>query len=240
MARRAPPEDRVAAMFDSIVGRYDVLNDLLSLGTARWWRRRAAGSLGLPSGSIVLDLGCGTGRLTERLARAHRVVGVDVSHRMLGAASGFVPAELPAWFVRGSAFHLPFPDGSVDGMASTFVLRNLEDLPAALSEVARVIRPGGRLVLLDLVRPARPPQRWGFDAYFGSVAPLLGRLTGQTEAYRYLVGSLDQIPSPDAVCRRIEEAGFTRCATRSHMFGAVTLWLATRRGQPEPARRPSS
>jgi demethylmenaquinone methyltransferase / 2-methoxy-6-polyprenyl-1,4-benzoquinol methylase len=228
MVRRAPPEDRVAAMFDSIVGRYDLLNDLLSLGTARWWRRVAAGSLRLPPGSVVLDLGCGTGRLAERLARAHRVFGVDVSHGMLLAARASVPPTLPVRFVRGSAFHLPFAERSLDGVGSAFVLRNLDDHPAAFSEAARVIRPGGRLVLLDLVRPARFPERWGFDAYFGSVAPLLGRLTGQPDAYRYLVGSLDQIPPRGDVCRMIEEAGFTRCSIRARMFGAVAVWSATR------------
>jgi demethylmenaquinone methyltransferase / 2-methoxy-6-polyprenyl-1,4-benzoquinol methylase len=156
-------------MFDSLVERYDLLNDVLSVGLVRWWRRSTAAALGSNSGMRVLDLGCGTGRLGARLSPRHRVIGLDVSGPMLAEAR----RQSPGWLglVQGSAFRLPFRDASFDGSASAFVLRNLDDLPKALSELARVVAPGGRVALLDITEPSRPMGR-GCSTHTSGPLPL--------------------------------------------------------------------
>jgi demethylmenaquinone methyltransferase / 2-methoxy-6-polyprenyl-1,4-benzoquinol methylase len=215
-------------MFDDIVGRYDLLNGLLSLGLDRVWRRAAVRAVPLAPGDRILDLGCGTGDLTLQLARAGaRPVGLDLSHRMLVEAGRKVaPARA---LVQGSAFSLPFADGSFAGAVSGFVLRNLNDLPRAFDELARVIRPGGRIGLVDITEPRSRLVRRGFDAYFGTVAPALGGLIGKREAYRYLARSLGQLPPPTEVCRMLEAAGFREATGHALTGGMVTLFAGTRR-----------
>lgn len=217
-------------MFDRIAPRYDLLNDIISLGLDRWWRRSAARALHVEPGSRVLDLGCGTGKLGALLARRGcEVVGVDVSSEMLsrarrGSGSG------GQRFVLASAFHLPFPHAAFQGAASGFVLRNLRDLPAAFAELARVLAPGSRIAMVDLTEPPNRAVRWGFDAYFGTVAPALGRVAGQGEAYRYLVRSLGQIPPAPRVRAMLADAGFVASAVRPLTAGTATLFTATRSG----------
>ena len=213
-------------MFDEVAGRYDVINDVLSLGLDRWWRRRAIGALGSAPEDWALDLGCGTGGLTFLLSRKTRVVGVDVSAAMLQHAER--AARGTVRLVQGSAFRLPFRDGVFGNVASAFVLRNLDDLPAAFAELARVTSPSGNIALLDATEPRGRVFRRLFDAYFTTVAPLLGRLAGRPDAYRYLAGSLGQIPPPPEVCRLLRQAGFGRCQARPLTLGAVVLFTATR------------
>jgi len=215
-------------MFDGLLERYDLVNDLLSLGLDRWWRRVAAGPV---AGAIaprarVLDLGCGTGRLGLLLTGRARVVGADVSHGMVIRARA--RARGRAAFVQASAFALPFPDGAFEAVLSGFVLRNLDDLPGAFAEMARVIAPGGELVALDITGPSGPRLRRLFDAYFGTVAPALGGLVGRREAYRYLVRSLAQLPAPADVCSILERSGFGEPRARSLTWGAATLFTARR------------
>ena len=215
-------------MFDQVVPRYDLLNDLLSLGFDRWWRRRTAAAVAVPRGSIVLDLGCGTGRLGELLAARCRVVGMDVSPAMLAAARRRLGPRVR--LVQGSAFGLPFPDRSVDGAVSGFVLRNLDDLPAAFAELARVLRPGGPVALVDITEPRGRVAGRLFDAYFSKAAPALGWLVGRREAYGYLARSLAQLPPPGEVSAMLDAAGFEAVATRPLAPGMVTLWTARRAG----------
>jgi demethylmenaquinone methyltransferase/2-methoxy-6-polyprenyl-1,4-benzoquinol methylase len=219
----APPERAVGAMFDSIVDRYDLVNDVLSLGLDRSWRHALVETV--PNGSPVLDLGCGTGRLTRLLHERHVVVGLDVSAEMLRLAHRDVDG---APLVRGSAFALPFPDGTFAAAASAFVLRNLDDLPAAFAELARVVRAGGRASLLDITPPRNALVRRGFDAYFGLVAPAVGSLVGRRDAYRYLVRSVGHLPPPGEVARFLADAGFARVRWRTLFPGTVTLWVADR------------
>lgn len=213
-------------MFDGIVRRYDVVNDVLSFGMDRSWRRATARAIDVPVGALVLDLGCGTGKLGA-LLRGRRVLGVDTSLEMLRHAAA---AERRQWFVQASAFALPFADGSLDAATSGFVLRNLDDLAGAFSELARVLRPGAPVALVDATEPASPAFRRLFDRYFAVAAPALGTLVGRRDAYRYLVRSLAHLPDRGELCRMLEAAGFEGASFRSFAGGAATLWIARRRG----------
>jgi demethylmenaquinone methyltransferase/2-methoxy-6-polyprenyl-1,4-benzoquinol methylase len=216
----------VREMFDGLVERYDVVNDVLSLGFDRWWRRVAARAVAdaTAPGARVLDLGCGTGRLGALLAGRARVVGVDVSRAMLARARDAAPPF--AGLVQGSAFRLPFADGSFGAVTSAFVLRNLEDLGGAFREMARVTAPGGTVVALDITGPSDRRVRRLFDAYFGTVAPALGGLVGRREAYRYLVRSLAQLPSSAELCALLEGAGLMAARARPLTWGTATLFTA--------------
>ena len=221
--RQAPSERQIRQMFDGLVERYDLLNTVLSLGLDRVWRRAAARAGPAPEGGRVLDLGCGTGALGRLLADRAAVIGVDLSHRMLLAAR-----RSPLLLVEGSAFALPFPEATFDAAVSGFVLRNLDDLPMAFGELARVLRPGGTMSLVDITEPTGPVLRRLFDAYFGSVAPALGAAVGKRDAYRYLVNSLAQLPPPEEVVTLLHESGFQRAAAKPLTGGMVTLFTAHR------------
>jgi demethylmenaquinone methyltransferase/2-methoxy-6-polyprenyl-1,4-benzoquinol methylase len=213
-------------MFDAVARRYDLLNDVLSLGLVRWWRREAAKALAPRAGDRVLDLGCGTGRLGGVVAGGCRIFGIDVSNEMLTIARRTTGGRIR--FVQGSAFALPFDGEVFDAVLSGFVLRNLEDLPAAFAEVARVLRPGAAVSLIDITEPRHPVFRRMFEAYFQTAAPALGALVGRVRAYRYLVGSLGQIPPPDEVVAMLAGTGFSKPRARGLTGGMVTLFTATR------------
>jgi demethylmenaquinone methyltransferase/2-methoxy-6-polyprenyl-1,4-benzoquinol methylase len=213
-------------MFDDVVERYDLLNDLLSLGLDRRWRRRAANATRVRPGDRVLDLGCGTGKVGRAVAAGAGVVGVDVSFGMLSRAQRDSGGRLR--LVQGSAFRLPFADGVFAAAVSGFVLRNLNDLGTAFDELFRVLAPGATVALVDATEPANPYFRRLFDAYFYTAAPALGALVGRRAAYRYLAQSLAQIPSPVAMCRLLSDAGFGRCRAQPLTCGIVTLFTAMR------------
>jgi demethylmenaquinone methyltransferase / 2-methoxy-6-polyprenyl-1,4-benzoquinol methylase len=221
--RQAPPQERVRAMFDDIVGRYDLLNTLLSFGLDRLWRRAAAREVA--GAGRVLDLGCGTGDLV-RTVGAGRTVGVDLSEAMLRRARTRVGRG--ARLVQGSAFRLPFAEGAFDGAVSGFVLRNLDDLAGAFRELARVVRVGGRVALVDITEPRNEWIRRAFDAYFRVAAPALGALVGKRKAYGYLTRSLAQLPAPARVVEMLAEAGFEGAGPRPLTGGMVTLFTAVR------------
>jgi demethylmenaquinone methyltransferase / 2-methoxy-6-polyprenyl-1,4-benzoquinol methylase len=212
-------------MFDDVASRYDLVNRLLSFGLDRRWRRAAARAVS-PTSGPVLDLGCGTGDLGLLFAGSVPVVGVDLSHAMLLEAGRKGGGRLR--LVEGSAFALPFADGAFDAAVSAFVLRNLEDLPAAFAELARVVAPGGRIGLVDITEPPRPALRRLFDAYFGVAAPALGRLAGRRDAYRYLARSLAQLPPPAEVSMLLDAAGFQGSEARPLTGGMVTLFTGRR------------
>ena len=226
--RPAPPDERaVAAMFDGLVGRYDLLNRILSFGLDRVWRRATARAAVRRPGDLVLDLGCGTGDLAAALARQGvRVVGVDASAGMLATAASRDLRGVD--LVRGSAFRLPFRDAAFGAVASAFVLRNLDDLPAAFAELARVTRPGGDLALADITEPSSPLVRRSFDAFFRVAAPALGRLAGHGDAYRYLVRSVAHLPPATDLCAALRRAGFVHVRARPLTGGIVTLFTGIR------------
>jgi demethylmenaquinone methyltransferase/2-methoxy-6-polyprenyl-1,4-benzoquinol methylase len=220
--RSAPPEQRVRSMFDGIVEGYDVVNGVLSLGMDRWWRRRTAASVRAQPNDLILDLGCGTGGLGRRLAERTRVVGVDVSWEMLAHARRTPGPRVR--LVQASAFHLPFGREVFDAAVSGFVLRNLSELEGAFAELVRVVRPGGRIGLVDITEPRSPAFRWLFDRYFGTVAPALGAMVGRRDAYRYLVESLAQLPPPADVRDLLASAGFHEVRAEPMSGGSVTLF----------------
>jgi demethylmenaquinone methyltransferase/2-methoxy-6-polyprenyl-1,4-benzoquinol methylase len=213
-------------MFDGIVERYDLVNGILSLGMDRWWRRRTASSVRVQPNDLVLDLGCGTGALGRLLAGRAGVVGVDVSSEMLARARRRSRPRLH--LAQASAFGLPFAGATFDAAISGFVLRNLSDLPRAFAELARVVRPGGRIGLVDITEPRSSAFRRLFDLYFRTMAPALGAAVGQRDAYRYLVSSLAQLPPPAEVGELLRSAGFREVRAEPMAGGSVTLFTGVR------------
>ena len=213
----------VRTMFDAIAPRYDVVNRIMTFRLDVGWRRRTVGNLGLTPGSTVLDLACGTGDLCRDLERAgHHPVGLDVSWGMLAAARTDAP------LLHGDALSLPVPTGSVDGVTCGFGLRNFVSLPEFLAEVARALRPGGRMALLEVDRPANPVMRIGHGIYFGRVVPFIGGLFSDRDAYRYLPRSVAYLPEEADLMDLISGAGFADVAKERLSGGLAQLLTATR------------
>ena len=213
----------VDRMFDTIAPRYDLLNRLLTFGMDVGWRRRTVRSLELRPGSVVLDLACGTGDLCRELAAAGlRPVGVDRSQGMLAAA------RTEAALVRGDGLRLPVPDHRVDGVVCGFALRNFVGLEPFFAECARVLRPGGRVGILEVSQPANPVLRAGHSVYFGRVVPLVGGLVSDRAAYRYLPKSLAYLPPDDGIVRLLADAGFPDARRRPLSVGIAQLLSGTR------------
>jgi demethylmenaquinone methyltransferase/2-methoxy-6-polyprenyl-1,4-benzoquinol methylase len=220
----------VRVMFGRIAGRYDRVNRIMSGGLDGGWRRAAAREAALPPGGLALDLGTGTGDLALALARSApgvRVVGVDYTWPMLrlapakAATSGL--ALRTAW-AAADAGCLPFPDATFDSVASAFVLRNLADLRSAAAEMARVTRPGGRVVALEIAPDSAPMWRPVFRAYFHHVVPALGRLLGgDRQAYTYLPASVAAFLDGAAVADALAAAGLRPLAARRLMMGSVAI-----------------
>ncbi len=214
----------IQEMFSRISPQYDRMNRLMTAGLDGRWRR-AAVAAAEPRGADVLDIGCGTGDLSEefRRAGARSVAGADFSAAMLARARD--KAAGGDW-LQADALRLPFGDGTFDAVASAFVLRNVVDLPAAFAEMARVLRPGGRIVALDITHPPPGPLGWlmrfGFEQ---GVTRLAGALSGQGRAYRYLPNSLEGYPPADDLSRLIEAAGAERVRYRRFGGGMVALHL---------------
>jgi demethylmenaquinone methyltransferase / 2-methoxy-6-polyprenyl-1,4-benzoquinol methylase len=214
----------VEEMFDRIAPRYELVNRLMTLGLDAGWRRRAVRELQLDSGSQVVDLGCGTGDLCRVLGRTGlRAVGVDMAAGMLAMAHTAAP------LVRADALQLPLADASVDGAVSGFALRNVVDIAACFREAARVIRPGGRAVFLEVSEPPSPIVRWAHALYFRRIVPMIGGLLSDRNAYRYLPASTVYLPPPDALLRLLADAGFVRCRRVQLGMGAAQLLMGARR-----------
>ncbi len=213
----------VQAMFDVIAPRYDLVNRLMTFRMDVGWRRRAVAALGLAPGSLVVDLASGTGDLAHELrGRGMRAVGVDLSFGMLAAA--------PRHFdrVQGDGTALPFPDGAADGVTCGFALRNFTDLERTFVELARVVRPGGRISLLEVAEPPNPLLRAGHGLYFGQVVPRIGALLSDGDAYRYLPRSVAYLPEPAAMLDMLRDAGFTHVRRDLLSVGIAQLITATR------------
>lgn len=214
---------QVRSMFDAIADRYELVNRVMTLGLDSRWRRRSVRDLRLAPASLVLDVAAGTGDFTRELARqGQRAVAVDLSFQMLAAAHG-VTAR-----VQADALALPFPEGSFDGVTCGYALRNFTDLEATLKEMARVVRPGGRLSLLEVAEPRSGLWRAGFRIWFRRVVPFLGSLISNRDAYHYLPASTAYLPSTDELTAMIRRAGFAAVNHRTIMGGLSQQLLATR------------
>jgi demethylmenaquinone methyltransferase/2-methoxy-6-polyprenyl-1,4-benzoquinol methylase len=215
----------VRSMFDAIAPRYDLVNRSMTFRMDVGWRRRAADRLDLPAGSRVFDLACGTGDFCREIERrGHRPIGVDLSFGMLASARTTAP------LVQGDCLRLPVPDGSVDGVTCGFALRNFVDLDAFFAELGRVLRPGGRIALLEVAEPPNPVMRWGHGIYFGKVVPWIGGLLSDASAYRYLPRSVAYLPPTDEMLALLTGHGFTDVDRQLLSRGLSQLISATRRG----------
>ena len=216
-------------MFDTIAPRYDLMNRLMTFGLDKGWRRSTVAALGLPQGAVVLDLACGTGDLS-RLGqqRGYRMVGADLSAGMLAANSTTTP------LVEADGGHLPFVAGAFDGLVCGYALRNFTDLAATLAECGRVLRPGGRLAVLEVDAPTSRLWRAGYDVWFTKAVPALGAALSDREAYRYLPRSVAYLPPAHVLRQMLRGAGFSTVGIRPLAGGLSQLIVATRIGAPEP------
>ncbi|HYU94479.1 MAG TPA: ubiquinone/menaquinone biosynthesis methyltransferase [Actinomycetota bacterium] len=211
---------RVRDMFDAIAGRYDLVNRVMTFGMDVGWRRRAVRELRLPGGALVADLACGTGDLCRELSRdGYRAVGFDFSLGMLAKATTDVP------LAQADVLRLPLADRSIDGATCGFALRNLVDLDAFFAEIARVVRAGGRISLLEASQPDGPLMRAGHAVYFRRMVPMIGGVLSDREAYAYLPKSMAYLPPVTEMVTALRDAGFTD-AVRVRLSGGIAQVLA--------------
>lgn len=219
----------VAKMFTAIAPTYDLLNHVLSLNVDRYWRRKAVDALSPEEGCFYVDLCTGTGDLALALLKRvkARVLGVDFSSGMLrraGRKSGSNPNFL---FARGNALALPLKNDSVDGVMVSFGVRNFEDLDRGFSEMVRVVKRGGKIVILELSTPSGKIFGAPFLFYFRHILPFLGRIASpSSSAYRYLPASVQALPDPEELSARLKKAGATPLFRRSLTGGIATLYCA--------------
>ncbi|MCW3049126.1 MAG: ubiE [Solirubrobacterales bacterium] len=205
-------EPQVRAMFDRIASFYDVMNSVMTAGLHHRWRARAADLARVGPGGSVLDVATGTGdlavELTRRVGTGGEVVGTDFSEEMLARARQKAAAGgLDIAFEWGNALELPYASGRFDAATVGFGARNFSDLERGLAEMTRVVRPGGRVVVLEITTPTKPPLSTFYRLWFDTVVPLIGRLTGEEEAYTYLPSSVKRFPGPHELAAAMDRAG---------------------------------
>jgi len=228
-ARGSLPETQVRAMFDRIARVYDRMNSVMTAGMHHRWRERAADLAAVGAGHRALDVATGTGDLAIELKRrvgpAGQVIGLDFSERMLELAREKAPEVL---FEAGNALQLPYPDGSFDAVTVGFGARNFSELRRGLSEMARVTRPGGHVVVLEITTPRRPPLSWFFRLWFDRAVPGLGRLAGDPDAYSYLPSSVRRFPGPRELAGELASAGLAEVHWILTAGGIIALHAGTR------------
>src|SRR3954447_12810683 len=222
------PAESVRAMFDRIAGVYDVMNTVMTAGLHHRWRSRAADLARVGPGSRALDVATGTGDLAiELAARGASVVGSDFSEGMLEVARRKSP-EL-TW-EQGNALALPYEDDSFDAATVGFGARNFSDLPRGLAEMTRVVRPGGRVVVLEITTPQKPPLSTFFALWFDRLVPMLGKLAAEPEAYTYLPSSVKRFPGPRELGGVMAAAGLVDVRWILTAGGIIALHSGTRQG----------
>jgi demethylmenaquinone methyltransferase / 2-methoxy-6-polyprenyl-1,4-benzoquinol methylase len=222
-------EPQVRAMFDRIASFYDVMNSVMTAGLHHRWRARAADLAALAPGGRALDVATGTGDLAVELARRvepdGEVVGSDFSEEMLALARRKAPALRFEW---GNALELPYETGTFDAATVGFGARNFSDLERGLGEMARVVRPGGRVVVLEITTPQRPPLSTFFRLWFDRIVPILGRLTGESVAYSYLPSSVRRFPAPEGLAAAMERAGLRDIRWILTAGGIIAIHVGTK------------
>jgi len=215
----------VRSMFDSIVPTYDLLNRVLSGGIDNFWRRDLVKLTGGLKNKRVLDICCGTGDLTRQLAKAGgELFSLDFSFNMLkkGVEKGWLSGEN----ISADAGKLPFKNDTFDFLTIAFGIRNIPDVDVFLSESLRVLRPGGKLLILELTRPDNAAVRFGYNLYLTKILPFIGGLlSGKREAYGYLAGSISTFLDRDVLIERIKSAGFTSVDFKRKTFGVATIYV---------------
>jgi demethylmenaquinone methyltransferase / 2-methoxy-6-polyprenyl-1,4-benzoquinol methylase len=229
--------EQVRSMFDRIAKVYDPLNTAMTAGLHHRWRERAADLARVGPGSRVLDVATGTGdmaiELARRVAPAGEVVGSDFSEGMLALAREKAAKRAAAGdlvqprFEWADALELPYPEGSFDAATVGFGARNFSDLPRGLAEMVRVVRPGGRVVILEFTTPSRLPLSLFYRLWFDRIVPLLGRVAGDAEAYTYLPNSVKRWPSPELLAAELERAGLREIGYVLTAGGILTIHFGT-------------
>lgn len=223
--------ERVRDLFAEVAPRYDLINDLQSLGLHRLWKRRLIRLAAIQPGDKALDLCCGTGDVALALrARGAEVVGVDFSGPMLDVARDRAARDRDSreiQFEQGDALALRFPDRSFDVVTISYGLRNLSDIPRGLEEMHRVLRPGGRLLILDFGKPEWPPLRWLYFQYLAHLVPVFGRLFfGDADTHGYILDSLRDYPAQRGVDALLKRVGFGATQTFNLLGGIMGLHVA--------------
>jgi demethylmenaquinone methyltransferase/2-methoxy-6-polyprenyl-1,4-benzoquinol methylase len=213
-------------MFDRIAGVYDLMNSVMTAGMHHRWRERAADLARVGPGSRALDVATGTGDLAIELARrGASVTGVDFAEAMLEVARAKAPHVA---FDRGDALALPYEDAAFDAATVAFGARNFSDLDRGLREMTRVVRPGGRVVVLEITTPQRAPLSWFFRLWFDRLVPVLGRLAAEPDAYTYLPSSVRRFPGPAELAARLAAAGLEDVRWIVTAGGIIALHAGTR------------
>ena len=215
--------EAVRTMFDAIAPRYELVNRVMTFGLDTRWRKRCLDSLGIAKGSRVLDLASGTGDLTRSLIlRGFDVVSADLSFGMLHAGHDMAAT------VQADASRLPFDTGSFDGLVCGYALRNFTDLALCVAEMGRIVRPGGRIALLDVAEPKSKLMKTGYDLWFRRCVPVIGGLLSDASAYQYLPESTIYLPEPKSFRALLHEHRFS--GVNHHMLsgGLSQLYTATR------------
>lgn len=225
-------KSRTPEMFSRIARRYDLLNHLLSLNIDRSWRRRLVANSGLAPGGRVLDVCAGTGDVAfafARRAEPSEIVCVDLSREMLDIGAGKARRrnlDGLIRFVEADALRLPFDDGRFEAVSIAFGLRNLPDYAAGVSEMRRVLAPGGRLLVLDFAPPSRDLYRKGYSFYLGRLVPLVGgAVSGSREAYGYLASSVGEFLARERVMDLFQKAGLKNVSAKPMTGGIVFLYI---------------
>ena len=217
---------RVQDMFDRIAPKYDALNRVISAGMDQRWRRRSLDKIGVRKGDAVVDLACGTGDFCELVEqRGASVIGVDFALQMLKQGQN---RGLEHEAVQGDGEWLPFRTASVDVVTCGFALRNFVSLKGVLAEVARIVRPGGRIALLDVDRPAFAPVRFAHSLYFDRIVPFIGGLVSDKKAYTYLPQSTAYLPPPEELKEMLSGAGFLQVERESLFLGSAQILTGVR------------